>query len=228
MIIAMSPDFLGLSWQITTNVVTWNHRKQPLPLLGSEVWSQQGSAASAAVSRGEFFLAQSVPDGCQLSLGCGCIILASGLPTFSLCLLCLSYKEPLSSLTPGPTSVGSWPDCASESPSITPGSPCTYWEFSWFRMSFSGPSSEWYLTHPRRGLALLVFQAHRRKFTECTQQTMGSFGEQHLLNSDHRNLKRRSTLSGLPSLIKVHRIIQSVVSQKKKHQYSILTHIYGI
>lgn len=169
-IIAMSPDFLGLSWQITTNVVTWNHRKHP-PVL------KQKSGVSREVlplllSPGENSSCLISPqDGCQLSLGCGCITLASGLPTFSLCLLCLPYKEPCP-LT-GPTSVWQlawlcfW---------VSIYNLCTYWEFSWFRMSFSGPLSEWYLTHPRRDLALLVFQAHRRKFTECTQQTMGSFG----------------------------------------------------
>ena len=41
-------------------------------------------------------------------------------------------------------------------------------------------------------------------------------------------IKKKSFESVLMSWIKLEPIIQSEVSQKEKHQYSILTHIYGI
>ena len=41
-------------------------------------------------------------------------------------------------------------------------------------------------------------------------------------------IKKNASESVLMSWMKVEPIIQSEVSQKEKHQYSILTHIYGI
>ena len=41
-------------------------------------------------------------------------------------------------------------------------------------------------------------------------------------------IKKNTFESVLMSLMKLEPIIQSEVSQKEKHQYSILTHIYGI
>ena len=41
-------------------------------------------------------------------------------------------------------------------------------------------------------------------------------------------IKRNTFESVLMRLMKLELIIQSEVSQKEKHQYSILTHIYGI
>ena len=41
-------------------------------------------------------------------------------------------------------------------------------------------------------------------------------------------IKKNTFESVLMSWIKLETIIQSEVSQKEKHQYSILTHIYGI
>ena len=44
----------------------------------------------------------------------------------------------------------------------------------------------------------------------------------------HSAIKKNSFESVLVKWIKLEPIIQSEVSQKEKHQYSILTHIYGI
>ena len=41
-------------------------------------------------------------------------------------------------------------------------------------------------------------------------------------------IKKNTFASVLMRWMKLERIIQSEVSQKEKHQYSILTHIYGI
>ena len=41
-------------------------------------------------------------------------------------------------------------------------------------------------------------------------------------------IKKNTFESGLMRCMKLESIIQSEVSQKEKHQYSILTHIYGI
>ena len=41
-------------------------------------------------------------------------------------------------------------------------------------------------------------------------------------------IKKNASESVLMRWMKLERIIQSEVSQKDKHQYSILTHIYGI
>ena len=41
-------------------------------------------------------------------------------------------------------------------------------------------------------------------------------------------IKKNAFESVLMRWVKLEPIIQSVVSQKEKHQYSILTHIYGI
>ena len=41
-------------------------------------------------------------------------------------------------------------------------------------------------------------------------------------------IKKNTFESGLMRWMKLEPIIQSEVSQKEKHQYSILTHIYGI
>ena len=44
----------------------------------------------------------------------------------------------------------------------------------------------------------------------------------------HSALKKNAFESVLKRWMKLEPIIQSEVSQKEKHQYSILTHIYGI
>ena len=49
---------------------------------------------------------------------------------------------------------------------------------------------------------------------------------QHLL--DYSAIKKNTFESVLMRWMKLEPIIQSEVSQKEKHQYSILTHIYGI
>ena len=41
-------------------------------------------------------------------------------------------------------------------------------------------------------------------------------------------IKKKTSLSVLMRQMKLEPIIQSEVSQEEKHQYSILTHIYGI
>ena len=41
-------------------------------------------------------------------------------------------------------------------------------------------------------------------------------------------IKKNTSLSVLMRWMKLEPIIQSEVSQKEKHQYSILTHIYGL
>ena len=41
-------------------------------------------------------------------------------------------------------------------------------------------------------------------------------------------IKKNTSESGLMRWMKLEPIIQSEVSQKEKHQYSILTHVYGI
>ena len=49
-----------------------------------------------------------------------------------------------------------------------------------------------------------------------------------LLYSNARNIKKNTFESVLMKWVKLEPIIQSEVSQKEKHQYSILMHIYGI
>ena len=44
----------------------------------------------------------------------------------------------------------------------------------------------------------------------------------------HSAIKKKSFESVLMRQMKLEPIIQSEVSQKEKHQYNILTHIYGI
>ena len=43
-----------------------------------------------------------------------------------------------------------------------------------------------------------------------------------------QSLKKNAFESVLPRWMKLEPIIQSEISQKEKHKYSILTHIYGI
>ena len=50
----------------------------------------------------------------------------------------------------------------------------------------------------------------------------------HIHNGVLLSLKKNIFESVLMKWMKLEPIIQSEVSQKKKHQYSILTHIYGI
>ena len=47
-------------------------------------------------------------------------------------------------------------------------------------------------------------------------------------NGNYSAVKKNAFESGLMRWMKLEPIIQSEVSQKEKHQYSILTHIYGI
>ena len=50
----------------------------------------------------------------------------------------------------------------------------------------------------------------------------------HIDNGILLNFKNNTFESVLVRWVKLEPIIQSKVSQKEKHQYSILTHIYGI
>ena len=50
----------------------------------------------------------------------------------------------------------------------------------------------------------------------------------HIHNGIYSAIKKNAFESVLMRWMKVELIIQSKVSQKEKHQYSILTHIYGI
>ena len=50
----------------------------------------------------------------------------------------------------------------------------------------------------------------------------------HIHNGVLLAIKKNSSESVLMRWMKLGPIIQSEVSQKEKHQYSILTHIYGI
>ena len=50
----------------------------------------------------------------------------------------------------------------------------------------------------------------------------------HIHNGDYSAIKKNTFESVLMRWMKLEPIIQSEVSQKEKHQYSILTHIYGI
>ena len=50
----------------------------------------------------------------------------------------------------------------------------------------------------------------------------------HILNGVLFSHKKNTFESVLMRWMKLEPIIQSEVSQKEKHQYSILTHIYGI
>ena len=49
----------------------------------------------------------------------------------------------------------------------------------------------------------------------------------HIHNEIYSAIKKNSFESVLMRWMKLKSIIQSEVSQKEKHQYSILTHIYG-
>ena len=50
----------------------------------------------------------------------------------------------------------------------------------------------------------------------------------HIHMHIHSAIKKNTFESVLMKWMKLEPIIQSEVSQKEKHQYSILTHIYGI
>ena len=50
----------------------------------------------------------------------------------------------------------------------------------------------------------------------------------HIHNGVLLNIKKNTLESVLMRWMKLEPIIQSEVNQKEKHQYSILTHIYGI
>ena len=50
----------------------------------------------------------------------------------------------------------------------------------------------------------------------------------HIHNGKYSAVKKNAFESVLTRWMKLEPIIQSEVSQKEKHQYSILTHIYGI
>ena len=50
----------------------------------------------------------------------------------------------------------------------------------------------------------------------------------HIHNGILLSLRKNAFESVLMRWVKLEPIIQSEVSQKEKHQYSILTHIYGI
>ena len=50
----------------------------------------------------------------------------------------------------------------------------------------------------------------------------------HIHNGSYSAIKKNAFESDLMRWMKLEPIIQSEVSQKEKHQYSILMHIYGI
>ena len=50
----------------------------------------------------------------------------------------------------------------------------------------------------------------------------------HIHNGELLTIKKNAFESVLMRWMKLEPIIQSEVSQKEKHEYSILTHIYGI
>ena len=50
----------------------------------------------------------------------------------------------------------------------------------------------------------------------------------HIHSGIYSAIKKNAFESVLMKWVKLETIIQSEVSQKEKHQYSILTHIYGI
>ena len=50
----------------------------------------------------------------------------------------------------------------------------------------------------------------------------------HIHNGDYSAIKKNTFESVLMRWMKLEPIIQSEVSQKEKHQYSIIMHIYGI
>ena len=58
---------------------------------------------------------------------------------------------------------------------------------------------------------------------------MGKKAEVHIHTVEYYSaIKKNTSESAVMRWIKLEPIIQSEVSQKEKHQYSILTHIYGI
>ena len=65
------------------------------------------------------------------------------------------------------------------------------------------------------------------KESEMTEQSTHIFIKYPLLNTLKKHILSRFE-SVLMRWMKLEPIIQSEVSQKEKHQYSILTHIYGI
>ena len=62
----------------------------------------------------------------------------------------------------------------------------------------------------------------KNKFCQCMQM------DENILDVLIFTIKKNTFESVLMRWMKLEPIIQSEVSQKEKHQYSILTHIYGI
>ena len=62
----------------------------------------------------------------------------------------------------------------------------------------------------------------KNKFCQCMQM------DENILEVLVFTIKKNTFESVLMRWMKLEPIIQSEVSQKEKHQYSILTHIYGI
>ena len=83
--------------------------------------------------------------------------------------------------------------------------------------SNSCPSSQW--CHPAISSSVIPFSS-------CPQTLPAS--ESFPMSQLYSAIKKNTFESVLMRWMKLEPIIQSEVSQKEKHQYSILTHIYGI
>ena len=77
-------------------------------------------------------------------------------------------------------------------------------------------------------ITALFIIARTWKQPRCPLSQMDKQAVVHTCNGYHSAIKKNTSESVLLRWMKLEPIIQSEVSQKEKHQYSILTHIYGI
>ena len=77
-------------------------------------------------------------------------------------------------------------------------------------------------------MAALFIIARTWKQPRCPSADEWIRKQWYINTMDYYSVIKKNTFESVLRWIKLELIIQSEVSQKEKHQYSILTHIYGI